>query len=231
MPDEKTLAGFPEETIEFFRRLEVNNNREWFQEHREDYEEHVVSPAKSFVVDMGKRLRLVSPDIQAVPKTNQSLFRINRDTRFSKDKRPYKTNLGVFFWEGTARKRMECSGYYVHVDTSECFLGAGMHVLPKDLLNAFRDRIQEASQAKELNRILEAVTRHQGIAVGGKTYKRVPRGWQANSENEELLKHSGLYVHLTFQNTDVLHSPDFIDFCFDYFEIMAPVHRWLVELQ
>ena len=77
------FRGFTKETVAFFRGLKKNNTREWFEGHRDVYEQHVMEPAKSFVVALGNRLKEISPNIVAAPKINKSIFRLNRDTRFS----------------------------------------------------------------------------------------------------------------------------------------------------
>ena len=96
--------GFTKETFRFFRDLENNNTKEWFQENRTLYEKNVMEPAQEYVMEMGERLKSISPKIVAIPKTDKSIFRIYRDVRFSKDKTPYKTHLGIFFWEGPRKK-------------------------------------------------------------------------------------------------------------------------------
>ena len=85
------FEGFFKETIDFFKELKTNNDKLWFDLHRGPYEDYVLGTAKSFIIAMGERLKKLSPTINADPRTNKSLFRINRDTRFSKDKTPYKT--------------------------------------------------------------------------------------------------------------------------------------------
>ena len=91
------FKGFSKALVQFFRDLKDNNTKPWFDKHRHEYEENVLFPSREFVVAMGKRLRQIAPGVNAIPKVNQSLFRINRDTRFSKDKSPYKTCKGVRF--------------------------------------------------------------------------------------------------------------------------------------
>ena len=114
MPEEQIFQGFTRETVRFFVDLKTNNNKQWFEQHRMTYETQVLEPAKAFVRAMAPRLKTISQNIIAVPKINKSLFRINRDTRFSLDPSPYKTNLGIYFWEG-GPSRLECSGFYFHV--------------------------------------------------------------------------------------------------------------------
>ena len=100
--------GFPKKGVEFLRQLSEHNDREWFSQHKDEYNEYLLAPARDFVTALGERLRKISPGIIADPRTDRSIFRINRDTRFAKDKSPYKTHLGIFFWEGNLQK-MECA--------------------------------------------------------------------------------------------------------------------------
>ncbi len=121
-----SFEGFSPKTIAFFNTLKKNNSKEWFNAHKQDFTNHVMEPAKTFVTEMGKALKTLSPDIIAIPLVNKSIFRIYRDVRFSPDKSPYKTHLGIFFWEG-GRPKMECSGYYFHLEPPNVYLGAGLY--------------------------------------------------------------------------------------------------------
>src|SRR4051812_41470761 len=86
---EEVFAGFPKETFRFLAGIEKNNKKEWLDERREEYEAYYVAPARAFVAAIGPKLQQISAGIQFEPKVNGSLFRIQRDTRFSKDKTPY----------------------------------------------------------------------------------------------------------------------------------------------
>ncbi|MEM6991152.1 MAG: DUF2461 family protein, partial [Myxococcota bacterium] len=88
--------GFPKQTLTFLKGLGANNDKAWFTAHRADYDNYFMEPAKHFVVALGERLAKSSPGIHAEPKVNGSIFRINRDVRFSKDKRPYKDHLDLW---------------------------------------------------------------------------------------------------------------------------------------
>lgn len=111
--------GFPKEYFSFFNNLKKNNSKQWFEKHRGEYDEFVMHPAREFVTGMGEKLRKIAPEVNAIPKINKSLFKINRDVRFSKDKSPYKTYMGIWLWEGD-RKRMESSGFYLHGLRKKC---------------------------------------------------------------------------------------------------------------
>ena len=97
--------GFPKETVKFLKNLAKNHKRDWFNEHKGDFDAYVTEPARGFVDAMGTRLMEIAPGIIAEPRVNGSIFRIYRDTRFSKDKTPYKTHLGIFMWEGEGPKK------------------------------------------------------------------------------------------------------------------------------
>ena len=104
MPEE--FGGFPAASQQFLAELAANNRREWFQEQRERYQRDLLAPAQAFCVALGEQLQAIAPGIRYDPRANGqgSLLRIQRDTRFSRDKSPYKTVVGILFWEGPGKK-------------------------------------------------------------------------------------------------------------------------------
>ncbi len=223
------FSGFPVECIDFFIALSSNNNKTWFDAHRGDYETFVMEPARRFVVAMGNRLKELVPGIHADPRTNRSIFRIYRDTRFSKDKTPYKTHLGIFFWEGEGPK-MECPGFYFHFDSENLILGEGLYMFPKPLLERYRERVVHPVHGTELRDALKDIQKKEGLSIGGKGYKRVPRGYDPSHPNAELLLYNGLHVGETVPLPDELFSSRLIDYCMVRFRDLLPIHRWLVAL-
>jgi len=134
------FKGFPKESIRFFEQLTLNNDKIWFEKHKEEYNQLVLLPARQFIFEMGNVLKKSIPGIIADARVNRSIFKIHRDVRFSKDKSPFKIHLGVWFWEGHG-KRMECSGFYFHVEPKLFLLGAGVHLLPQEFLLEFRNSL------------------------------------------------------------------------------------------
>jgi uncharacterized protein (TIGR02453 family) len=229
MTDPAVFSGFTKETVRFFNGLRRNNTREWFGEHREAYEKHVMEPAKAFVVAMGEKFRRVVPKIIAVPMVNKSIFRLNRDTRFSLDPSPYKTNLGLYFWEGT-KSRMESPGFYFHLEPPDLFLGSGMYMLPDNLMVKYRRAVVDPKLGKELRKILADLAKRKEFEVGGKHYKRVPAGYDPGHPNAELLKHNGIYAGFEIKIPEEFFSRRLVDFCFERYEPLVPLHRWLVKM-
>ncbi|MFC2166468.1 DUF2461 domain-containing protein [Acidobacteriota bacterium] len=228
MSDQNVFNGFSKDTVQFFNSLKKNNDREWFQSHRDDYDSYVLAPARSFVVDMGEKLKQVSPDINAVSKIDKSLFRINRDTRFSADKSPYKTHMGIFFWEGQ-RPKMECSGFYLHLEPPNIMLGVGIYRFSKQDLNRFRKAAVEPDSGESLEDAVKSISQLKGYDIGGKYYKRVPSGFDSAHPNSDLLLHNGLYAGKTVPIPDEMYSAELINFCWKIYKSLAPLHLWLVE--
>ena len=117
------FTGFPEETIGFLAGLRDNNSKSWFEAHRSDYDQYWMAVAKDFVVAAGEALLELDPNIEAQPKVNGSIFRINRDTRFSKEKTPYKDHLDFWFWQG--QRKGAVSGYFMRVSPTSIGIGVG----------------------------------------------------------------------------------------------------------
>ena len=219
--------GFPKESIKFFADLAFNNNKKWFNDHKKDYEQYIMKPSRAFVIEMGERLQELSSDINAIPVVNKSLFRVNRDTRFSKDKSPYKTNLGILFWEGD-RKRMECPGFYFHSEADKLMLADGIHIFPKDLLERFRKVVIDNKSGNELLDIVRTLGNDK-LKVSGEYYKRVPQGYDPNHSNSNYLKFNGLYTMFETKIPKEFYSNKLIDYCFDNYKKMFPLHKWIVN--
>jgi len=224
------FKGFSRETIAFFRDLATNNNREWFAAQRRRYDEFVLRPAQAFVVAMGERLRRLAPGIIADPRPNGSLFRIYRDTRFSPDKTPYKTHLGIYFWEGKGG-RMECSGYYFHLEPPILMLGGGIYIFPRPLLERFRQAALDPEYGDDLAKIIGRILARPGFSLGDPHYKRLPPGTDPAHPNARLLLHNGLYAGWEAKIPDEFHSAALLDYCSDKFRPLQPLHRWLTELR
>ncbi|KAA3659678.1 MAG: DUF2461 domain-containing protein [Calditrichaeota bacterium] len=223
------FPGFPKECITFFSELAENNNKPWFDEHKSEYEEFVQTPAREFVVAMGEKLKTLVPDIHADPRVNKSLFRIHRDTRFSKDKTPYKTNLALWFWQGDNPSRVENSGFYFSLTRDKLMLGGGAHTLGKEALAFYRDYVTQPSNGDTLLKLTD-VLRQKGYNLGEPHYKRVPRGYDPDSKYAHLLLYNGCPVFTEMAVPDALLTPEIIDLCFEKFQDMHPLQQWVAKM-
>lgn len=227
MKETADFNGFPKEGIKFLKDLARNNTKEWFNRNKKYYEEYLVNPAKNFVTAMGEKLRAISPDLVADPAVNKSLFRLNRDTRFSNDKTPYKTHFSMFFWEGSG-KRMENPGFYLCFDAEKLTLAGGAHEFPREKLEPFREAVRSDKSGGELVEIVKKLKK-KGIGVRGEHYKRVPRGYDPDHPRADFLKYNGLYIMSELKLPAELCSKKFVAYCIKEFRRMDPLQRWLVK--
>jgi uncharacterized protein (TIGR02453 family) len=223
-----SFEGFRRELIDFLTELGKNNNREWFQAHRWEYDNYLVEPAREFVMAMGDCLRELDSGIHAEPRIRGSIFAINRDIRFSKDKTPYKTHLDLWFWQGDGPSR-ERPGYFFRLSPETLVLGAGMHALSDPALERFRQAMLDPVSGAALEAIAAAMQR-QDIELGGQTYKRVPAGLPLHHPRGQWLRHSGLFAAVEQPIPAQIFSNQLVVFCIQHYQRVAPGQRWLVDL-
>lgn len=218
------FEGFPPTTLTFLAGLRANNTKAWFDAHRAEYEAGYVEPAKAFVVACGDALREFAPGVQAEPRVLGSIFRINRDTRFSTDKTPYKDHLDLWFWEG--ERKSAASGFFFRVTPDVVVVGAGCHGFDPARLDRFRSAVADAESGRTLAEAVRSL-RDDGFAVGGTALRRPPAGYAASAGAEPLLLHKALYAHREEPVDDRLHDGRILDGCVEQWRRMAPLHEWL----
>jgi uncharacterized protein (TIGR02453 family) len=203
-----TFPGFTPALFQFYAELESHNHRDWWQANKDRYEDEVRSPALGFIDAMGQRLGTISPHFVAVPKkVGGSLMRPYRDTRFSKDKTPYKTNVGIQFRHERG-KDVHAPGLYLHISTEELFLGAGIWHPDKDALAAIRGRIVERPQEWVAARDDAGFGRTWRL--GGESLQRPPRGFDKQHPLIEDLKRKDHIAVADLDIDDVL-GPEAVD--------------------
>lgn len=171
----RRYTQFEKKTIKFLRELHANNNREWFKANKTRYDEDVLDVALHFIQSMQDPLAEFAPHFTAVPtRMGGSLMRVYRDTRFSKNKLPYKTNIGIQFRHERA-KDVHSPGYYVHIDPDEVFIGVGMWRPDSDPLRQIRERI--AARSGEWSRAIGEKAFERQFSLGGESLQRPPRGF------------------------------------------------------
>src|SRR5437899_12809639 len=215
------FQGFTPGLLEFLSALRANNNRDWFQAHRADNENYLVDPARAFVEAMGEELKALGSDIHAEPRVRGSIFAINRDIRFAKDKTPYKTYLDLWFWQGDGLSR-ERPGYFFRLTPETLTLGAGMHGFSDDVLARYRQAVLDQATGEGLETIAEAI-RAQGVDVGGQTYKKVPSSLPTDHPRAQLLRHGGLFASTEQPTPEAVFTKQLPQTCLTAFQRMAPL--------
>jgi uncharacterized protein (TIGR02453 family) len=214
-------AYFSPQLFQFLEQLRRNNRRAWFLKRRPEFEESARQPSLHFITDLRLRLRDVSPWLVADPKPHGgSLFRIYRDVRFSKNKSPYKTHIGMNFWHASASETVHAPGLYLHLEPKSCFLAGGIWQPEPRSLARIRDAI--AWKPKEWR------AAKRGLRLGGDTLIRRPRGYPADHPLIEDLKRKDFVASIDLSQTQIC-SGRFLEDFLRSSRKMTPLLRFLSE--
>lgn len=219
-----SFQGFPADLVKFLSELARHNNRTWFEANRQRYEDSVRTPAIEFIAAMAGPLAKLSPHFSAIPKkVGGSLMRIHRDVRFSKDKKPYKCNLGIQF-RHVAGKDVHAPGFYFHVDPHEVFLGAGIWHPESEALTSIREAIDEDPAAWKRAKGNKAFLAQFELA--GESLKRPPRGYGADHLLLEDLKRKD-HIAVSQWGHDDLLQPTIVQDTIAAFRTTKPYMKFL----
>jgi len=222
----EAFTGFPRQTFEFLKGIAAHNDKTWFDAHRDLYDAGYIAPARAFVEALGPELRKISAGVTFEPKVNGSLQRINRDIRFTKDKRPYKEHLNLWFWHGD-NKGWDTPGFWFSLGRDEVHLGVGMYGFDKEQLESFRQSVIHPRSGKALLAAVAKVKKVGDYTVGGKTRKLMPRGFEADADRAEYLLYEGLYTSFSLP-AETAAGADFAKVAAGHFKKMWPVGEWLL---
>ena len=171
------FTGFPSDALRFLRQLKRHNNRPWFLKHRETYEQEVKAPMVQLVLALGREIRKFAPEMAVDP--SRAIYRIYRDTRFSHDKSPYKTQIAAVFSPREFPKHT-AAGLYFHVSPNEVEIAGGIYMPGSAELLAIRRHISE--QPEKLRAILEGKEFKRLFGgLWGEQLSRVPRGFPSST--------------------------------------------------
>ncbi|MGI9623376.1 MAG: DUF2461 domain-containing protein [Acidimicrobiales bacterium] len=217
---------FKADLFKFLADLESNNSREWFKANQPRYEGVVRQPALDFITDFAEPLASISPHFVADSRTvGGSLFRIQRDTRFSKDKTPYKLNTGMHFRHEMA-KDAHAPGFYIHLQPRNCFMGVGLWQPESKVAYAIRHHIDENQSAW-----VDSTANNQFAAVfslGGDSLVRPPRGFDPGHPLIEDLRRKSFMATTKLTQAQVTRR-DFMDLFEARCRVSAPFMSMLCE--
>ncbi len=224
------FEGFPKDFFAFFRELKANNERAWFEDNKQRFRDSVQAPMSDFINAMVPRLAKVSKNFKADPKpTGGSMFRIYRDVRFSKDKRPYKENAGCHFRHALG-KDVHAPGFYMHFSADEVFYGGGMYMPEPPALGAIRDAIVKKPAAWKAVKADKAFVKMFGGLGTDHMLAKPPRGYDPNHPLiEDLKKKSFFAMHEA--SVKAAQSPKYVDDVADAFKAATPLMKFLCIAQ
>ena len=221
-----TEASFGPGLFSFLTDLKANNNRGWFAANKDRYEEQLLEPALAFINAFAPRLEKISPHFPADARpSGGSLFRIYRDTRFSKDKSPYKTNVGIHFRHDRARDA-HAPGYYLHIGPGEVFAGGGIWRPATGAANAIREAI--VADPARWRRATRTGAFAKQLGLGGDSLKRVPPWADPDHPLVDDLKRKDFFASARLARSDVL-APSFVDDYTRLCKAAAPLMHFLCD--
>jgi uncharacterized protein (TIGR02453 family) len=219
-------ASFDAATVRFLEELDANNNRDWFKDNKSRYEEQVLDVALRFIQSMQDPLHDMAPHFVAqATRMGGSLMRVYRDTRFSKSKLPYKTNIGIQFRHEQA-KDVHSPGYYVHISPDDVFVGVGMWRPDSDALRGIRERIVAKPAQWQRASSDKAFRRH--FKLGGEALTRPPRGFDKDHEFIDDIKRKS-FMGIRELSIDAPISPRFQKTVEGSFKAAEPFMRFLCK--
>lgn len=218
------MFHFPKETIQFINDLSKNNNKDWFNNNKNRYENEFLTPAKEFVVEIGKELKKIHQNIICNPKVDGSIFRIYRDARRHKGKPPFKTHLGLIFWQGSSR--VENASYYIHIEPPFYYTGVGMAYFSPYAIKSLRQAVTSPQSAKELRNILDTAKK-EDWQIEGEKLKKIPKGYTPLQNYEDLLLFKSLYLSDEMPINNDFYTDNFFTRVVEIYQKMTPYYNWL----
>jgi uncharacterized protein (TIGR02453 family) len=220
------FPGFEPTILQFLEELADNNDRSWFQDNKRRYESEVLEPSLAFIRDFRPRLKKISAFFVASDRrVGGSLMRVYRDTRFAKDKTPYKTNVGIQFRHEFGRD-VHAPGFYVHIAPGECFLGVGVWRPDRDSLGRIREAIVDRPDRWRRARNAKSFTKY--FRLEGGALKTAPRGYAPDHPLIEDLRRTDLAGIQYLDEQEVLDE-NFGDQVAERFAASRPFMRFLCE--
>ncbi len=217
---------FTPKTLKFLTALALNNNRAWFEAHKSDYEGQVREPALELIRNIAPALKKFSPHVVAVDKKfGGSLMRVQRDTRFSSNKSPYKTNIGIQFRHAVG-KDVHAPGLYFHIAPDECFIGVGLWHPEADALARIRQRIIE--KPKLWQKVSQDPKFRAVFDLGGDSLSRPPRGIDPSHPAIEDLKRKD-HIAAAALSLRELYSTKLLATLYQRFNLAKPYFKFLCD--
>lgn len=221
------FEGFSAGTLGFLADLAQHNDRAWFAENRARYDSELLERQRAFVDAAGVAFSQIDPRVRCVPSVDRSIFRINRDTRFSRDKSPYKDHSDLWFWIGDDRK--SSPGYFMRIVPEGVWVGGGSHRLQPSQLARMRSAIVASASGGKLEGILGGL-KAVGHEIGESTLARGPAGFSADAPRAELLRYTVMHaITKTEPVPPEFYGPEFVDWCMERFLTVRPLIDWLVD--
>jgi uncharacterized protein (TIGR02453 family) len=218
------FSGFPADGLDFLRELEEHNDRAWFEAHRRVWDDGVVPALLEWCSELAERLRDAMPGLVCVPRVGGSVLHLNRDVRFSRDKRPYETRACAVLWEG--EDRHDAPSMSLAISPGEVMFQGGMAVFEEGRLDRYRKLLADGASLERLEAAL-GEGRKRGLRVAGERLPRTPRGFDPEGPLAQLSRQLGLIMVRTVGSGAWVQTREALERSEEMARGYAPLHRWL----
>jgi len=219
------FKGFTPQTFQFFRDLEQNNYKEWFDQHKKVYEDELLNPMKALVTALSPAMHNIDQGFELRP--HRTMSRIYRDTRFSANKSPYKDFMWMAFQVPVTRDEWkDYPGYFLELRADTYTLGLGLFQPKKKVMDALRDEI--AYDAEEFRRVTQETVLDRGYTVNGDEYKR-PIPNDLPEYFQQWIQRKGIWVEKVRPVGEELYSAGFADIMIEDFQALEWLYNFMKE--
>jgi len=218
--------GFSHETFEFFKKLEKNNSKAWFEKHRDVYNTHVLRPLRQLVMELGDFMLTIDAGFEIQPAVNKTISRIYRDTRFSKDKSLFRTNMWIVFKNPDPDWKSK-PGYFFEIYHDWYRYGMGFYSPTSGTMAKLRAKID--AQYPDVLHVMNLVRIQTIFELAGETYKRIFDPGKP-PEIQDWYQRRDLYLVCNRMVDDLLYSNDLVNVLINDFQSIAPVYHLLCDI-
>jgi uncharacterized protein (TIGR02453 family) len=226
--DDKKFNGFSQGTLKFLKSLKANNNKVWFEKHRADYQKYVLEPLRNLVTDLGEFMLHIDPRFEITPTINKTISRIYRDTRFSKDKSPFRSSVWITFKNRNKNWTTLASGYFFELSVNSYRYGMGFYNAAPAIMSKFREMIDE--NPKEFLKAISFFDKQNEFILEGEKYKRI----LDKSKPEKIqnwYQRKNMYLVCNRKIDDALFSHKLVDDLIVGFKMIAPLYHYLQKIK
>lgn len=225
---DRKFEGFCPETLKFLRDLQVNNNKSWFEKHRQDYEEYALAPLRNLVTDLGEFMLTIDPCFEINPAVNKTISRIYRDTRFSKDKSPFRSTVWFTFKNQNKDWTTRVSGYFFELSVDSYRYGMGFYNAAPELMGRFREMIDE--NPKEFLKAISFFENQKTFVLEGDKYKRIIDKTKPE-KIQNWYQRRNMYLVCNRKIDKTLYSYKLADDLASSFKMIAPLYHYLQKVK
>jgi len=224
---QRRFDGFSRSTLRFLKGLKANNNKTWFEAHRRDYEEYVLEPLRNLVTDLGEFMLEIDPYFEIAPVVNKTISRIYRDTRFSKDKSPFRSTVWITFKNQSRDWTTLVSGYFFELSLNSYRYGMGFYNAAPAIMSKFREMID--TEPKEFLQAISFFSKQKTFVLEGDKYKKI---FDKNKPKEiqDWYQRKNLYLVCNRKIDDILFSSKLVDDLASGFNLVAPFYHYLQKI-